>query len=135
MPATSFFNSSMAFFFACSISSSASAEIAAGDAITFKGEVKSDADGKYVEVAEITSKTAGEAGKIVGMTNDMLDSNVPVRAWGKVVSVSGDTFVMNNGNGDVTVKVEKASAPAVGDFVTLTGVATQTGIRAIEILK
>ncbi len=113
----------------------ASAEIAAGDAITFKGEVKSDADGKYVEVAEITSKTAGEAGKIVGMTNDMLDSNVPVRAWGKVVSVSGDTFVMNNGNGDVTVKVEKAAAPAVGDFVTLTGVATQTGIRAIEILK
>ena len=69
------------------------------------------------------------------MTNAMLDSNVPVRAWGKVVSATDDTIVIDNGNGEVTVKVEKAAAPAVGDFVTLTGIATQTGIRAIEILK
>jgi DUF4097 and DUF4098 domain-containing protein YvlB len=54
-----------------------------------------------------------------------------VRVWGKVVSASGDTVVINNGSGDVTVKGATATA---GDFITVTGIATKTGVRAIEVL-
>ena len=107
------------------------ADLAAGDVFRVKGQVKSDADGKYIEVAEVTSKTAGTAVKALGLTNAELDTNVLVRVWGKIVSKADGTFVINNGSGDVTIK--GATDKTVGTFVTVTGVATETGVRAIEV--
>ncbi len=106
--------------------------VAAGDAITVKGIVKSDADGKYIEVKEVLSQTAGDELGALGLTNVSLDTNVLVRVWGKVVSKADGTFVINNGMGDITVK--GATTAAVGDFVTATGVATKTGVKALEVL-
>ncbi len=110
----------------------AGSDVVAGDVLTVKGVVMSDADGKYIKVTEITSKTAGEAVKALGMTWGVLDNDVLVRVWGKVVSVADGTFVINNGTGDVTVK--GTTTKEVGDFVTVTGVANKTGVRAIEVL-
>ena len=102
-----------------------------GDLITVTGTVASDADGKYIVVTGVESKEPSSGLLALGLSNASLDSNVLVRAWGKVVSAAGDTFVINNGSGDVTVKGANA---AVGSFVTVTGVATKTGIVAIEVL-
>ncbi|MBO7392920.1 MAG: hypothetical protein J6U98_01810, partial [Abditibacteriota bacterium] len=68
----------------------------------------------------------------LGLTNTSLDTNVLVRVWGKVVSASGDTVVITNGSGDITVKGGVSASE--GDFITVTGVATKTGVRAIEVL-
>ncbi|MBP5718311.1 MAG: hypothetical protein J6X53_04970, partial [Abditibacteriota bacterium] len=106
--------------------------VAAGDIITVQGIVRSDADGKYIEVKQVLTQVAADVPGALGLTNTSLDTNVLVRVWGKVVSASGDTVVINNGSGDITVKGGVSSS--VGDFITVTGVATKTGVRAIEVL-
>jgi hypothetical protein len=106
--------------------------VAVGDTLRVKGVVASDADGKYIVVSAVTSQTPGDALGALGLTNVTLNNDVLVRVWGKIVSEADGTFVINNGMGDVTVK--GATTAAVGDFVTVTGVATDTGVRAIEVL-
>ncbi len=106
--------------------------VAVGDTLRVKGVVASDADGKYIVVSAVTSQTSGDALGALGLTNVTLNNDVLVRVWGKIVSEADGTFVINNGMGDVTVK--GATTAAVGDFVTVTGVATDTGVRAIEVL-
>ncbi|MBP5718917.1 MAG: hypothetical protein J6X53_08085, partial [Abditibacteriota bacterium] len=105
-----------------------------GDSVTFRGVVKRDENGKYVEVAEITSAAAGPAPRAMGLTNTTLDTNVLVRVWGRVVAVNGDTFVIDNGSGGVIVIREKTTAPAIGSFAVVTGIASPSGVRAMEIL-
>ncbi|MBO7393664.1 MAG: hypothetical protein J6U98_05635, partial [Abditibacteriota bacterium] len=90
---------------------------------------------KYVEASSVTPVSSGEPVRVVGMTNAILDTNALVRVWGKVKSVNGDVFVVSNGGGDVTVKVEKGTAPAVGSFAVVTGIASPGGVRAIDIIK
>ncbi|MBP5094176.1 MAG: hypothetical protein J6332_09035, partial [Abditibacteriota bacterium] len=84
---------------------------------------------------DITRKSSGDPVKTIGMTNNMLSTNALVRAWGRILSASEGTMVINNGSGDVAVRIECEFTPRVGDFVTLTGIAAPTGIRAIEILN
>jgi hypothetical protein len=106
-----------------------------GDTFNFRGVVRSDADGKYVEVTSIVPKTVGEPVRVVGMTNNMLYSNALVRVWGRVTAMDEGTFTLTNASGSFTVKIEAAEAPEVGDFAVVTGIATEGGVRAIEILR
>ena len=106
--------------------------VAEGDRLVVEGVVASDENGKYIMVTEVKSKAAGDKLGALAMTKNAVDTNVLVRAWGKVVSVSDGTFVINNGSGDTTVI--GTTTAAVGDFVTVTGVATKTGVLAKEIL-
>jgi hypothetical protein len=108
--------------------------VSRGDTFNFTGTVREDADGKYVEASAVTPKSSGGSVRVVGMTNAMLDTNALVRVWGRVLSVSGDSFVISAGGGNVTVKVEKGTAPAVGGFAVVTGIASPNGVRAIEVL-
>ncbi|MBP5094100.1 MAG: N-acetylmuramoyl-L-alanine amidase, partial [Abditibacteriota bacterium] len=70
----------------------------AGDNLRIKGQVKSDADGKYIEARDITRKSSGDPVKTIGMTNNMLSTNALVRAWGRILSASEGTMVINNGS-------------------------------------
>lgn len=111
------------------VPSAALAAVAAGDRVKVKGIVRSDADGKYIEVSEITSQTAGTALASLGMTGDVLTNNVLVRVWGVVNAVGDGTLTINNGSGDVVVKLNAATTATVGDYVTVTGIATANGVQ------
>jgi hypothetical protein len=111
------------------------ADISAGDLFTFTGVVRQGSDGKYVEVASVTPKGTGEAVRPVGMTNSMLVTNALVRVWGKVVAIGDGTAVINNGGGDITLLLEGNDAPAVGDFMLVTGIAAPNGVRVIDIIN
>ncbi len=103
-----------------------------GDRLKVKGKVRSDGDGKYVEVRQVVSKTAGDAPKALALTNTSLDTNVLVRVWGTVVSKSPGTLVIKNG--ETTINLLTYTDVAVGDFVYATGAATKSGVRVTEIL-
>ena len=103
-----------------------------GDIFTFKGIVRSDDDGKYVDVSEITPVSSGAEVRTIGLTNGILKTNARVRIWGRVVIPGEDAYTVSFGCGEITVKTEKCSSPGRGDFVIITGIATKNGIRAIE---
>ncbi len=102
----------------------------AGDRVRVKGTVSEDLTGKYISVDELVSATAGDVPQALGMVKGVTTNDVLVRVWGKVVSVSDDTFIINNGSGDVTCCLNPGltAAPAVGSFVTVTGAATEMGV-------
>ncbi len=102
-----------------------------GDVVTVKGQVASDADGKYVALTNDTAVTAGEAPVAIGLTNSELTNDVLVRVWGKVTSVDGNSFVVFNGYLDFTcVAAEGARVPQVGEFVSVTGIASDDAVLA-----
>ncbi|MBQ7524893.1 MAG: hypothetical protein IJT09_00510, partial [Abditibacteriota bacterium] len=106
--------------------------VTAGDRVRVKGTVGTDAGGKYITVTEVTSSESGEKLLALATTKGTVDTGVLVRVWGKVVSKADGTFVLNNGSGDVTVI--GTTDKAVGGFVTVTGIATETGVKAMEVL-
>ncbi|MBO7393112.1 MAG: hypothetical protein J6U98_02795, partial [Abditibacteriota bacterium] len=106
--------------------------VAAGDRVRVKGTVGTDEGGRYITVTEVTSSRSGDKLLALAMTKNSVDTGVLVRVWGKVVSKADGAFVINNGSGDVTVI--GATDKAVGGFVTVTGIATKTGVRATEVL-
>ncbi|MBP5718038.1 MAG: hypothetical protein J6X53_03545, partial [Abditibacteriota bacterium] len=106
-----------------------------GDVFTFRGQVESDGDGKYVRATSIKPVSTGNPVRTLGMTNHILTSNALVRVWGRVASVGEGSFILRNAYGDITVKIEAADAPDEGNFAVVTGIAGPNGIRAIEIIN
>ncbi|MBP5092920.1 MAG: hypothetical protein J6332_02600, partial [Abditibacteriota bacterium] len=99
-----------------------------GDVITVKGQVASDADGKYVVLNSESFFTDGVVPQALGLTNTALTNDVLVRVWGTVKSVNGDSFVISNGYMDFTCVANNADLPNVGDYVGVTGIATDNGV-------
>ncbi|MBP5718814.1 MAG: carboxypeptidase regulatory-like domain-containing protein, partial [Abditibacteriota bacterium] len=108
--------------------------VAKGDTFTFEGSVKFDGEGKYAEAVSVTKASSGGSVRALGMINAMLESNTPVRVWGRVASADNGSYVINNGFENITVFAEKTQMPNVGAFVIVTGIAAPNGVRAIEVL-
>ncbi|MBO7394115.1 MAG: hypothetical protein J6U98_07955, partial [Abditibacteriota bacterium] len=109
-------------------------EINAGDKIKFKGIVREDENGKYLEAEELTAGDGEVSVRALGLTNGILDTNTLVLIWGRVASADNGSYVINNGFENITVFAEKTQMPNVGAFVIVTGIAAPNGVRAIEVL-
>lgn len=92
--------------------------------------------------AEIVAKTFGASsesgvkalhmnGKATLAENGLDPLALKVTVWGLVTLVSSpDSFTLNDGSGDIKVAVDPATGivlPSMGDFVTVTGIATLEG--------
>ncbi|MBQ7526027.1 MAG: hypothetical protein IJT09_06300, partial [Abditibacteriota bacterium] len=99
--------------------------VARGEILTFNGVVRSDKNGKYVQITKITSRRNGEQVRpLAGAAS--LKNNALVRLWGKVTAVGEDNFTISYAGKTHTVVASPANI-AVGDFVIVTGIADDSG--------
>lgn len=109
-----------------------SGSAALGDAITFSGVVKTDANGeKYIDVSSVDSKTASTLPGDLGMTNKTAvggqAQGLLVTIWGTITERDASQMIIDDGSGiGVRVQLNGLAAPVVkqlvlGKVVSVTG--------------
>lgn len=102
------------------------------DGVTLTGTVSTDANGeKVLQVSSVDSRASTHPVSSLGISNRALSaSGLLVRVWGKVLSKTIGSFVINDGSGSpVTVDVSALAAPiaSLPDVDSYLGVAGLAG--------
>ncbi len=109
-----------------------SGSAALGDAITFSGVVKTDANGeKYIDISSVDSKTASTVPGDLGMTNKTAVGSqaqgLLVTIWGTITERDASQMVIDDGSGiGVRVQLNGLASPvvkqlAINKVVSVTG--------------
>ncbi|MBP5718399.1 MAG: carboxypeptidase regulatory-like domain-containing protein, partial [Abditibacteriota bacterium] len=105
--------------------------VAVGNRVRLSGVITHEGTETVVTVTEpLIKNETGDEPITLGLVYKPITNDTLVRVWGHVTEVNGNTFTVNNVIGSFTCVAKPDSAPAVGDVVGVTGIATPQGILA-----